>query len=107
MMITIKPKVEKAMDNKSIDGYDKMLKDFMSQEGKHVQFLTEEQWWTIHEMGNGVEDLYNTPARKWSDEMVMDHIFKSSVDSKKRMVDYILDMISIFSLAEIHEPLVS
>jgi len=86
------------------DNYNKLLADFMLITGKHGDFLTDEQWWTAHRLGNGVEGLYEIPADKWEKEWADDHIFNSSLLAKKKMADYILDLVSAFGLKEIKEP---
>lgn len=74
--------------------YRKMLNDFMSQDGEHYDFLTEQQFKEIHAMGDGIYDLYNIPKSEWEKSWTLDHVFKSSYPQMKKMAERILALIS-------------
>lgn len=74
--------------------YGKMLFDFMSPNGDHYDFLSDEEFKMIHEMGDGIYDLYNIPRNEWEKSYTLDHVMNSSFERKKRMAERILELIS-------------
>lgn len=74
--------------------FSKMLYDFLSPDGDHYDFLTEQQFKEIHAMGDGIYDLYNIPKQEWDKSWTLDHILKSSFAHQKKMADRILELIS-------------
>lgn len=80
--------------------YDEMLIDFMTEQGAYWGFLTEEEYFEIHKAGDGIEDLYKL-EENWQPQWRNEHIFKSSFDAKKRIIEKLLDTISKKGLQEV------
>jgi len=74
--------------------FRKMIFDFMSPDGEHYDFLSEQQYKDIHAMGDGIYDLYNIPRNEWEKNWTLDHVTKSSYAAQKKITDTILDLIS-------------
>jgi len=73
--------------------YGMLLYDFMHPEGDKWGFLKEQEWETIHRLGDGVHELYRMQKKDWDRDWEWHHVQNSSLSKKKKMADTILEII--------------